>query len=142
MKLIYPAIFYKTDDKVPYFVEIPDFDKATQGETLENAIEMAREIICIEAIELQRSGKKLPASSDIESLKTDMDSAIITLVDADVDGYKRRMENRCMRKNCTVPIWLNDEAEKAGLNFSSALQLGLKIQLGINLNDENVGAKL
>ncbi len=132
MKLVYPVVFHKTEDKVPYFVEVPDLDAMTQGQSLENAIEMAREIICINVIERQKKGDGIPAASEPGSVKTDDKGAIITLVDADVDAYKRRMENRCIRKNCTIPIWLNVEAEKAGINFSNALQQGLKSALGID----------
>ncbi len=132
MKLVYPVVFHKTEDKVPYFVEVPDLGAMTQGQNLENAIEMAREIICIHVIERQKKGDVIPAASELGSVKTDDKGAIITLVDADVDAYKRRMENRCIRKNCTIPIWLNDEAEKAGINFSNALQQGLKSALGID----------
>jgi predicted RNase H-like HicB family nuclease len=131
MKLVYPAIFHKTEDKMPYFVEIPDLGALTQGKSLENAIEMAREIICINVIERQKRDESVPEASELGSVKSDDEGAIITLVDADVDAYKRRMENRCVRKNCTIPIWLNDEAEKAGINFSNALQQGLKMELGI-----------
>lgn len=132
MKQVYPAIFHKTDDKVSYFVEIPDLDVMTQGTSLENAIEMARERICIAVIELQKSGAAIPSASEIGNIKTDDKSAIVSLVDANIDAYKRRMESRCIRKNCTIPIWLNEEAEKAGINFSNVLQQGLKTALGID----------
>lgn len=134
MKLIYPVIIHKTNDKVPYFVEIPDLDAMTQGLNLENAIEMAREIICISVEEIQKKGEKIPSATELGKVKTDDNGAMITLVDADVDAYRRKMENRCIRKNCTIPVWLNDEAEKAGLNFSSVLQQGLKNALGIERN--------
>ncbi len=132
MKQVYPVIFRETEDKVPYFVEVPDLGAMTQGTSLENAIEMAREIICITVIELQKKGETIPAASNISDLKVDDECAIVSLVDADIDAYKRKMEVRCIRKNCTIPIWLNDEAEKAGINFSNALQQGLKTALGID----------
>ncbi len=129
--LIYPVILHKTDDVIPYFVEVPDLGAMTQGKDLENAIEMAREIICISVIEREKAGESIPSASELTLVKSDDANVIVTLVDADADAYKRRMENRCTRKNCTIPIWLNDEAEKAGINFSSALQQGLKMALGI-----------
>lgn len=132
MKLVYPAVFHKTDDKIPYFVEIPDLDAMTQGTSVENAIEMAREIICIKVIELQKSKATIPTASDIDKIKIEDSKAFVSLVYADVATYKRSLENRCIKKNCTVPIWLNDEAEKAGINFSQILQKGLKAELGIN----------
>ena len=81
MKLVYPVIFHKSNDKIPYFVEVPDLGAMTQGASLENAIEMAREVICIYIIELQEKGEAIPPASDIGDLKVDDKNAIIALVD-------------------------------------------------------------
>lgn len=132
MKCIYPVIFHKTNDKIQYFVEIPDIDGLTQGANMEKAIEMARELICIKIIELQKQNIAIPKASQISSIETNDKNAIVSLVDADIEAYKRSLERRCVKKNCTIPIWLNDEAEKAGINFSKVLQKGLKAELGIN----------
>lgn len=133
MKLVYPVIFHKSADPaepVPYFVEIPDLDAMTQGTDIENAIEMAREIICIKVIELKNKGIAVPTPSAPETIDID-ENAFVTLVDADIKAYEIRLQNRSVRKNCTIPMWLNDEAEKAGLNFSELLQQALKNALGI-----------
>jgi post-segregation antitoxin (ccd killing protein) len=50
-------------------------------------------------------------------------------VDVDVDAYRRKIENRTVRKNLTIPSWLNEQAEMAGVNFSSLLQKALKEEL-------------
>lgn len=133
-KLVYPVVFHKTDDKIPYFVEIPDLDVMTQGTSIQDAIEMARERICIKVIELEKEKTTIPRASDLSKVITDDSKAFISLVDADIEAYKRSLENRCVKKNCTIPGWLNDEAEKAGINFSKVLQNGLKAELGINSN--------
>lgn len=133
-KLVYPVVFHKTEDKIPYFVEIPDLDVMTQGTTIQDAIEMARERICIKVIELEKEKTAIPKASDLSKVLTDDNNAFISLVDADIEAYKRSLENRCVKKNCTIPGWLNDEAEKAGINFSKVLQKGLKAELGINSN--------
>jgi len=54
----------------------------------------------------------------------------VTLVDVDVDAYRRKLDNRAVRKNLTVPFWLNEQAERAGINFSCVLQEALKQKLG------------
>jgi hypothetical protein len=38
---------------------------------------------------------------------------------------------RVVKKNCTIPSWLNFEAERAGVNFSAVLQAALKSELHI-----------
>ena len=40
------------------------------------------------------------------------------------------LQNRAVKKTLTIPQWLNDEAEAAGLNFSQTLQYALKEKLG------------
>lgn len=37
---------------------------------------------------------------------------------------------RAVKKNCTIPSWLNFEAEKAGVNFSAILIAALKFERG------------
>ena len=60
--------------------------------------------------------KAIPEPSSISSVVTE-GNQFKTLVDVDFDNYRKRNENRSVRKNCTIPSWLNDEAEKAGINF-------------------------
>ena len=36
-----------------------------------------------------------------------------------------------MKKTLTIPAWLNEESEKAGINFSQTLQSALKERLGL-----------
>lgn len=128
-KMVYPVIFHKTKDKVPYFAEVPDLDVMTQGKSIQNAIEMARERICIKVIQLEKEKTKIPNASELSTIITNDKNAFVSLVDADIEAYKRSMENRCVKKNCTIPGKLNDEAEKAGINFSKVLQKGLMEEL-------------
>lgn len=55
---------------------------------------------------------------------------LITWVDVDFDAYRRAHDARTIRKNFTIPSWLNVEAEKAGINFSQVLQEALRERLG------------
>ncbi len=131
MKLIYPIIITQTG-KDDFFVQIPDMDIATQGTSLENAIDMARDAISLMAVDMEDDGHKFPVASKISSLKTENSNDIVTLVDADIDAYRRMLDNRAVRKNCTIPSWLNEKAEAANINFSAVLQEALKQRLQIN----------
>ena len=84
MKLVYPVVFHETGDKVPYYVEIPDFNAMTQGTTLENAIEMARDVICIKIAELQDRKGDIPRPSDIRRVKVKVTNSFVSLVDVDI----------------------------------------------------------
>ena len=50
------------------------------------------------------------------------EGTIRTLVDVDLSEYRRKTDNRMVKKNCTIPNYLNVEAEKRGINFSRVLQ--------------------
>ena len=43
----------------------------------------------------------------------------------DTAAYRKRINNRAIKKTLTIPQWLNDEAEKRHINFSSVLQQAL-----------------
>lgn len=129
MKNAYPVVLTKGEKFI--VVYIPDFGINTQGEDIPDAIEMARDAIGIMGIDMQDDGEELPAPTDISKIQKETETDVITLVDVDFTEYRRKNDMRTVKKNCTVPSWLNFEAEKAGINFSAVLQAGLKRELNI-----------
>ena len=130
MKNAYPVIM--TQGKESIVVFIPDFNINTQGKDVPDAIEMARDAIGLMGIDMQDNGESLPKSSSITSVQAEAPSgAIVSLVDVDFSEYRRKNDMRVVKKNCTIPSWLNFEAEKAGVNFSAVLQAALKNELHI-----------
>lgn len=130
MKKVYPIVMTKTEDYI--VVYIPDFGVNTQGVNEADAMEMARDAIGIMGIDMQDDGEKLPSATSLSNVKADYTGDIVTLVDVDFDEYRRRNDTRAVRKNCTIPHWLNHEAEKANINFSAVLQSALKKELHIS----------
>ena len=129
MKNSYPIILIP--DKNGYVVYVPDFDINTEGDTLTEAIEMARDAIGVVGIDMEDDGEVVPEPSEIASVKAERESDIVTLVDVDFGEYRRKNDMRAVKKNCTIPSWLNFEAEKAGVNFSAILTAALKSELKI-----------
>lgn len=130
MKNTYPIIM--TQGKEYIVVYIPDFNINTQGENITDAIEMARDAIGIMGIDMQDDGEKLPDASDFAKIQAKApDNSIVSLVDVDFAEYRRQNDLRTVKKNCTIPSWLNFEAERAGINFSAVLQAALKRELHI-----------
>ncbi len=128
MKNSYPIILMP--DPVGYVVYIPDFNINTEGNTLTEAIEMARDAIGVVGIDMEDEGEALPEPTAISEVKTGS-ADIVTLVDVDFGEYRRKNDLRAVKKNCTIPSWLNFEAEKAGVNFSAILTAALKSELKI-----------
>ena len=81
---------------------------------------------------MQDEGKSIPPASDISSVKSEEEGAIVTLADCDIDAYRRMLEKRSVRKNVTIPSWLNEAAEKQHINFSAVLRDALMEKLNID----------
>lgn len=133
MKEAYPIIIAEESDG--YYVSIPDFDIATQGSSIADSIAMARDAIGLIGIDMEDDGKELPkpGTAKITQNKDDL----VTLVDVDFTEYRKRVNNRSVKKNCTIPYWLNVEAEKAGINFSKVLQEALQSLLNSSTQSHN-----
>ncbi len=129
MKNSYPIILMP--DKVGYVVYVPDFNINTEGYTLTEAIEMARDAIGVVGIDMEDDGENLPEPTAISEVRTESGTDIVTLVDVDFGEYRRKNDMKAVKKNCTIPSWLNFEAEKAGVNFSAILTAALKSELKI-----------
>ena len=125
---VYPIIISK--ENKGYYVSIPDFGCATQGNSVADAIMMARDAIGLMGIDMQDDGKDLPTPNTVNYTSSEGD--IVTLVDVDFAEYRRRVDNKAVKKNCTIPYWLSVEAEKAGINYSRILQDALMKVLGVS----------
>ena len=127
MKQVYPVVL--TPAKKGYVVYVPDFDINTEGSSLPDAIDMARDAIAMTGCYREDHGEKLPAAATLAPACEP--PQVCALVDVDFGAYRRANENRTVRRNVTLPSWLNVEAENAGLNVSRVLQDALKARLGI-----------
>ena len=130
MKEAYPIVL--RPDGNGYYVIIPDFDTGTQGDTIAEAMEMARDAIGIVGIDMQDDGENLPTPNSRKFIKNKDD--IVTYVDVDFEEYRRRVDNRSVKKNCTIPYWLSVEADKANINYSRVLQDAIMKSLDLSLS--------
>ncbi len=129
MKEAYPILISPTEGG--FVVYIPDFNINTEGDTLTEAIEMARDAIGLIGIVMEDDKKALPTPSEINAVTKETKNDIITLVDVDFSEYRRQNDMRTVRRNVTLPSWLDFEAKKSGLNVSAVLQKALKQELHI-----------
>lgn len=125
-RIAYPVVL--TPDECGYLVYVPAFNIDTSGRDMADAMEMARDAIGIVGIEYQDRGLDMP-DSDAGEIVTEKDD-IVTYVDIDFDAYRLKCDNRRVRKNVTIPYYLNVKAEKLGLNFSRILEEALLAKVG------------
>ena len=128
MKQVYPVILHPEADG-GFSVSVPDLNIGTQGETVAECIDMARDAIGLWGICEQDAGRAIPEPSVLSPAHEE--GELVTLVDIDFDAYRRAHDMRTIRKNVTIPSYLNVLAERAGVNFSQVLQDGLKQLLGV-----------
>ena len=128
MKTAYPVIFTKLSDG--YAAHAPDFPLDTQGDNLAEAIKMVRDAIGIIGIDLEDDNKSLPEPSAPENVFCN-ENEFVSIVDIDFSEYRRANEQRTVRRNVSLPSWLNTKAEKAGINVSAVLQTALKQELQV-----------
>ena len=139
MKQVYPVIFTQLNDKKDtVLINVPDMNILTEGFGLPDAIEMARDAIGANGITLQDLGMEIPVPSDISDIDIkngpfdNTGIRHVSLVYIDFDEYRRKVDNKTVRRNVTLPNWLNQEAEKSHINVSRVLQEALMVKLGVS----------
>lgn len=134
-KMLYPAVFHP--EETGYSVRVPDFDGCfTQGDSLEEAYEMAADVIGLFVTDLLDSEKPLPVPSALNTVKHASED-FVSLVDFDLIEYKRSHNSKSVKKNTTIPAWLADMADAKKINYSKVLQNGLMSELHIDNRDAN-----
>ncbi len=132
MKYVYPACFYP-EENGQFSVIFPDLgDIATYGNDLEDAISMASDLLCTWVLECKKDKETLPDPSDIRKMRPEADGAFANLIVADIEAYMAK-NKKAVKKTLTIPAWLNDIAEKEGVNFSQVLQSALKEKLKVDV---------
>lgn len=108
-----------------------------EGTDMENAISMARDAIELKCISMEDAGEAIPMPSAMGKINKadgaffEDGETIVSLVDIDSAEYRRKIDTRTVRKNVSLPSWLNYEAEKAGVNVSRILQDALMQALNV-----------
>ena len=121
-KFAYPAVF--TKEEAGYFVKFPDIHPCyTEGETLEEAVIAAKDVLESRIEVALERGETLPIPTDIDTLHGDR----VMFIVADVENI--RSQTRYIKKTLSIPYWLNVAAEKEHINFSGVLQEALKERL-------------
>ena len=105
--------------------------------TMADAMMMARDAIGISCIHMEDAGEEIPVPSRLSEIDISKGTfygegaGILSLVDVDLAAYRRRLDNKTVRRNVTLPNWLNQEAEKAHVNVSKVLQEAFMAKLGV-----------
>ena len=120
MKLVYPAIFSPCEEG-GYMVEVPDLPGCvTEGDTLAEAIFMGEDAASGWVLLELEEGGDAPAASRMEDIRPE-EGSFVSLLSLDMDAYAEKYGAKAVRKNLTIPAWLNTFAERQKVNFSQVL---------------------
>lgn len=128
-KYVYPAVFTQ-EDNGQYSVVFRDLEGCyTCGDSMEQAMEMAEDVLALVLYGYEAEGKAIPRPSSRESIEV-QEGEFINDIRCDTLAYRKMYNNKSVRKNVTLPEWLNEEAEALKINFSQVLQEALLQKIG------------
>ena len=123
----YAAVLTKEADG-GYSVRFPQLDGCfTQGDTLPEALRMASDAMSLHLYGMEQDGETIPKAN----LELQAEGGLVVPITAWMTPFRDEMENRAVKKTLTIPAWLNDAAERHGVNYSQILQSALKDYLGV-----------
>ena len=131
MKYIYPAIFTEEEDGI--LVDFPDLPNCyTDGANLEEAFENAEDALALALWHLEEECADIPVPSAPATL-TVPKSASGALVRTDTLPVRQMNDMRTVRKNVTLPGWMDTLAREHNINFSKLLQNAIRKECGIGV---------
>lgn len=124
----YPAVFYKEDKG--YSVIFPDFNNATCGNSFDEAMYMAMELLAINIQSCKEDNIPLPKPTDIANVNNHdeyFDSVGISLmVSCDAEEYIQSCNDKGVHCIVTIPHNLFDKAFDKEINLSDTLKFSLE----------------
>lgn len=121
---VYPARIVRVQDIWQIdFLDFPDMT-LIEGETKEQAIQAAQENLALEIIDYESRKQKLPSPNENE---TD-----VIYIHVWMPYYRSATKETYVKKNVTIPQWLDILAKENKVSYSAALVKGIKSELGID----------
>lgn len=125
----FPAFFLDEEEQVS--VVFPDLPGCvTTGEDFDHALKMAEEALGGHLFCMDQAGETIPEPTPVRKLKLEPGEYVV-MVSIWVPLVVERIKPVYVRKNLTIPRWLNQRAEDAHINFSNVLQDALRERLGV-----------
>lgn len=128
MRLAYPIVLSPFEDgSGGYTVEVPDLPGCvTEGRDLADALLMAEDAASGWVLTELEEGSPAPKASELSGIRTESSDQLVSMVALDMDSYAAKYGSKAVRKNVTIPAWLDTWAESAGINYSGALRDALE----------------
>lgn len=127
MKYTFMANIYHEDDA--YIVTFPDIPSCfTSGDTLEEAIEMAEDVLNLMLWDMEESGTPIPRATTPAKIKV---KGYIAAIHADTAAYRKKYDKKPVQRAVSLPRWLDAMAKDRNIRLSAFLQTALMKELGV-----------
>ena len=137
MTVIYPVIFTELkDEKDTVLVSIPDLNGMTEGYGLIDAIKMAKDYIG-NALCTKRDCD-FPKATELQEIDlsksefAEYGKPFTSIIDVDISAFRRTEKSKTVRRNITLPQWLDEMVTEAKINVSAISQEALKNELCVS----------
>ncbi|HHW94568.1 MAG TPA: HicB family protein [Mogibacterium sp.] len=123
MRLLYPAIFYPCEETEGYTVVVPDLPGCvSEGSDLADAIFMGADAASGWVLDELEDGNPIPKASKLSDIVPDSEDGIVNLLVLDMEAYAEKYGEKSVRKNVSIPAYMNTYVEKHGLSLSKITQ--------------------
>lgn len=131
-KLTYLAVLEPTN--TGYSVFFPDLPGCISvGSDIQETADNAKEALELHTYGMEKDKEILPEPS-VTLDAEDVNGCIVVPITIYPDLVKRKLDDRKVKTNCSLPAWLKALAEENNLNYSQLLEASIMDVLGIKNN--------
>lgn len=121
---VYPARISEMNNKI--IIEFIDFPNIIVEEnTRDEAIRAAQECMALEILDYESKSRELPQPIEVDGN--------VIYIHIWMPYFRNSSKEVYVKKNVTIPQWLDLLAKENKINYSAALVKGIKMELGINI---------
>ncbi|MCL2301312.1 MAG: type II toxin-antitoxin system HicB family antitoxin [Firmicutes bacterium] len=115
MEYVYPAVFHPNANG-SYTITFPDLPGCiSEGKSLPNALYMAQAALFDWAEFMEEEGETLPAAAQDRATALEQDE-FMNYIRAETK------DNRAVRRNISIPRWMDEQVSRRGLSLSRVVQ--------------------
>lgn len=144
MFVSYPAVFLKDSESNSYTILFPDLPGCIScGDDVKEALYMANDALGTYLFDDYSKLEDFPKSSRLEQIDIkdsidedekeyfSLEGSFKSYVGLDITDYVKKHENRTVKKNVTIPSYLNEMGISNKINFSKILTEALEREFEI-----------
>lgn len=96
-KVYFPALFHEEGDG--FWVSFPDIPEAlTEGDSMDEAVEMAKDALGISLVSYEENQEKLPKASDPRKIELENRNEFVVMIELDYLEYRKKNYAKTVKK--------------------------------------------